>query len=65
MCNAESMKSPIGGHETWKSQKRSSLKPVFQLSVLCNCRDMAVQHGGHCKREAALSADIKAYCKVI
>ena len=44
------------GHEKCESP---SLEPVFGLSVLGYCRNMAMQHGGFCLRGPAPYVDIK------
>ena len=48
-----------GSSKTHKKGERPSLEPVFGLSVLGYCRNMAVQHGGLCRRGPAPYVDIK------
>lgn len=39
--------------------KKPYVEPVFSLSVLVYCKNMAVQHGGPCVRGPTPSVDIK------
>lgn len=51
------------GHETHEKHKRL-LEPVFGLSNLGYCRNMAVEHDGLLKRGSTPSIDIKGSFKV-
>ena len=55
---SQACRRTYSGHETHEKHERPSLEPVFGLSILGYCRNMAVQHGGLHGGGPAPSVDI-------
>ena len=60
-CNPlKACRRNYGGQETFINHEKSYSEPVFGLSILGDCGNMAVQHGQHSVEENLhLSVDMK------